>query len=254
MRLNPLKVLFYSIIVMVLVFSLVSHAGAAPIAVPDVNLEVGPSDDPEEVVGTLQLLILLTVLTLVPAFLVMMTSFTRIVVVLSFLRNALATQQTPPNQVLIGLALFLTFFTRAPVFEEIKTQSIDPYLARQITQEEAMSTGAAPLREFMLKQTREKDLALFVKMSGMERPQNKDQVPMHVLIPAFAISELKIAFEMGFLIYVPFLIIDMVVASTLMSMGMFMVPPIMVSLPFKLLLFVMVDGWYLVIKSLLESF
>lgn len=254
MRLNPLKVLFYSIIVMVLVFSLVSHAGAAPIAVPDVNLEVGPSDDPEEVVGTLQLLILLTVLTLVPAFLVMMTSFTRIVVVLSFLRNALATQQTPPNQVLIGLALFLTFFTMAPVFEEIKTQSIDPYLARQITQEEAMSTGAAPLREFMLKQTREKDLALFVKMSGMERPQNKDQVPMHVLIPAFAISELKIAFEMGFLIYVPFLIIDMVVASTLMSMGMFMVPPIMVSLPFKLLLFVMVDGWYLVIKSLLESF
>jgi len=253
-RLNPLKVLFYSIIVMVLVFSLVSHAGAAPIAVPDVNLEVGPSDDPEEVVGTLQLLILLTVLTLVPAFLVMMTSFTRIVVVLSFLRNALATQQTPPNQVLIGLALFLTFFTMAPVFEEIKTQSIDPYLARQITQEEAMSTGAAPLREFMLKQTREKDLALFVKMSGMERPQNKDQVPMHVLIPAFAISELKIAFEMGFLIYVPFLIIDMVVASTLMSMGMFMVPPIMVSLPFKLLLFVMVDGWYLVIKSLLESF
>lgn len=254
MRLNPLKVLFYSIIVMVLVFSLVSHAGAAPIAVPDVNLEVGPSDDPEEVVGTLQLLILLTVLTLVPAFLVMMTSFTRIVVVLSFLRNALATQQTPPNQVLIGLALFLTFFTMAPVFEEIKTQSIDPFLARQITQEEAMSTGAAPLREFMLKQTREKDLALFVKMSGMERPQNKDQVPMHVLIPAFAISELKIAFEMGFLIYVPFLIIDMVVASTLMSMGMFMVPPIMVSLPFKLLLFVMVDGWYLVIKSLLESF
>lgn len=254
MRINLLKVLVYSIIAMIFVLSLVSHAGAAPIPVPDINLEVGQSDNPEQVVGTLQLLILLTVLTLVPAFLVMMTSFTRIVVVLSFLRNALATQQTPPNQVLIGLALFLTFFTMAPVFQEIKTQSIDPYLSRQITQEEAMNTGAAPLREFMLKQTREKDLALFVKMSGMERPQNKDQVPMHVLIPAFIISELKVAFEMGFLIYVPFLIIDMVVASTLMSMGMFMVPPIMVSLPFKLLLFVMVDGWHLVIKSLLESF
>ena len=227
---------------------------AAPLTVPEVNINLGQSDSPEAMVGTLQLLILLTVLTLVPAFLVMMTSFTRIVVVLSFLRNALATQQTPPNQVLIGLALFLTFFTMAPVFQDIKAEAVDPYLAQTITQEQAWERGSVPLKDFMLKQTREKDLALFVKMADMERPNNKNEVPMHVLIPAFTISELKVAFEMGFLIYVPFLIIDMVVASTLMSMGMFMVPPIMISLPFKILLFVMVDGWHLVIKSLLESF
>lgn len=227
---------------------------AAPITVPDVNINLGQSDNPEAVVGTLQILILLTVLTLVPAILVMMTSFTRIVVVLSFLRNALATQQTPPNQVLIGLAIFLTFFTMSPVFQDIKTEAIDPYLAQTITQEQALETGAAPLKDFMLKQTREKDLALFINMADMKRPNNKSEVPMHVLIPAFTISELKFAFEMGFLIYVPFLIVDMVVASTLMSMGMFMVPPIMISLPFKILLFVMVDGWHLVIKSLLESF
>lgn len=227
---------------------------AAPITVPEVNVNLGQSDNPQEVVGTLQILILLTVLTLVPAFLVMMTSFTRIVVVLSFLRNALATQQTPPNQVLIGLALFLTFFTMAPVFQDIKTEAVDPYLARTITQEQALETASVPLKNFMLEQTREKDLALFVKMSHMARPKNKNDIPMHVLVPAFTISELTTAFEMGFLIYVPFLIIDMVVASTLMSMGMFMVPPIMISLPFKILLFVMVDGWYLVVKSLLESF
>lgn len=246
-----LMILFIAVI---LVFLLVSHALAAPVTVPNVNIQVGQSDNPEEVVGTLRLLILLTVLTLVPAFLVMMTSFTRIVVVLSFLRSALATQQTPPNQVLIGLALFLTFFTMAPVFQQVKTEAVDPYLAQQITQEQAISVGTKPFKEFMLNQTREKDLALFVKMSGMERPKNRDEVPMHVLIPAFTISELKIAFEMGFLIYIPFLIVDLVVASTLMSMGMFMVPPIMISLPFKLLLFVMVDGWHLVVKSLLESF
>ena len=230
------------------------EAGAQPITVPDINLEVGQTENPQQVVGTLQILVLLTILTLAPAFLVMMTSFTRIVVVLSFLRNALATQQTPPNQVLIGLALFLTFFTMAPVFQDIKTEAIDPYLAQEITQEEAFESGSAPLKDFMLSQTREKDLALFVRMADMPRPQNEDEIPMHVLIPAFAISELRVAFEMGFLLYVPFLIIDMVVASTLMSMGMFMVPPIMISLPFKILLFVMVDGWHLVVKSLLESF
>lgn len=229
-------------------------ASADPITVPDINFDMEQSDSPQEVVGTLQILILLTILTLVPAFLVLMTSFTRIVVVLSFLRNALATQQTPPNQVLVGLALFLTFFTMAPVFQDIKTNAVDPYLAQEISQEQALKVGSAPLKEFMLRQTREKDLALFVKMADMPRPKNKDEVPMHVLVPAFTISELRIAFEMGFLIYVPFLIVDMVVASTLMSMGMFMVPPIMISLPFKILLFVMVDGWHLVVKSLLESF
>lgn len=226
---------------------------AQPAPVPGIDLRVYPADSPAEVVDTVKLLVLLTVLSLVPAFLVLLTSFTRIVVVLSFVRNALATQQIPPNQVLIGLALFLTVFTMAPVYDQIKTQAIDPYLAESITQEEALRRGAVPLREFMLRQTREKDVALFVNMAGIY-PETRDDIPMRILIPAFVISELRTAFEMGFLICIPFLIIDIVVASTLMSMGMFMVPPIMISLPFKILLFVMVDGWYLVVRSLLESF
>jgi len=244
------------IAVLVIVFSLffVSKANGQPVPVPDINLEIGQSENPEDVIGAVQILVILTILALVPAFLVMMTSFTRIIVVLAFVRQALATQQTPPNQILIGLALFLTFFTMAPVFQEIRVEAVNPYLAGEITQEQALEIGSQPLKDFMFKQTREKDLALFVKMSQMDRPVNKNDIPMHVLIPAFVISELKTAFQMGFLIFVPFLIIDMVVASTLMSMGMFMVPPIMISLPFKILLFVLVDGWYLVVKSLLESF
>jgi len=239
-------------VLMVLFFAV--PAKGQPIPIPDINVEIGQSDSPQDVVGALQILILLTVLSLVPAFLVMLTSFTRIVVVLSFVRQALAVQQIPPNQVLIGLALFLTFFTMAPVFQDIKSEAVDPYLEGAITQEQAFEAGAEPLRDFMFKHTREKDLALFVRMSGMDRPENRDDIPMRVLIPSFIISELKTAFEMGFLIFIPFLIIDIVVASTLMSMGMFMVPPIMISLPFKILLFVLVDGWHLVVKSLLESF
>lgn len=227
---------------------------AQPIPVPSIDLNIDQSDSPQEVVDTLRLLVVLTILTLAPAILVLMTSFTRIIVVLSFVRNALSTQQTPPNQVLIGLALFMTFFIMTPVYQEIKTQAIDPYLAETISQEEALARASKPLKEFMFKQTREKDLALFVNMADMERPQNKEDIPLSVLVPAFVISELKTAFQMGFLIFVPFLVIDMVVASTLMSMGMFMLPPVMISLPFKILLFVMVDGWHLVVKSLLESF
>ncbi len=231
-----------------------SRTGAQPLPIPNLNLDVGTSSEPEQVVGSIQLLLLLTVLTLVPAILALMTSFTRIVIVLSFIRNALATQQTPPNQVLIGLAIFLTFFVMAPVYSQINEAAIQPYLSGEIEQDEALAIGAAPLREFMFSQTREKDLALFVNISGAERPRTKDDVAMHVLVPAFVISELKTAFQMGFMIFIPFIIIDMVVASTLMSMGMFMLPPVMISLPFKLLLFVMVDGWHLVVKSLVESF
>ncbi|MDK2985143.1 MAG: flagellar biosynthesis protein FliP [Clostridia bacterium] len=250
---NNGRLQFFAIIFfMLLLFIFAMPALAEPL--PSIDLQVNPTDNPEEVVDSLKLLTLLTVLAMAPAILIMMTSFTRIVVVLSFVRNALATQQTPPNQVLIGLALFLTFFTMAPVYGEIKTEAIDPYLAGEITQEAALSQAAIPLKDFMLKQTREKDLALFIKMSETERPDNKDNLPLHVLIPAFMISELKTAFQMGFLIYIPFLVIDMVVASTLMSMGMFMVPPIIISLPFKILLFVMTDGWFLVVKSLLESY
>jgi flagellar biosynthetic protein FliP len=230
-----------------------SSAWAEPVF-PSLSLEIGGAERPQEVVGTLQLLFILTVLSLVPAILVLMTSFTRIIIVLSFVRSAVTAQQIPPNQVLIGLALFLTFFIMAPVYQEIKVEALDPYLNQQITFQEALVLAEKPLREFMLRQTREKDLALFVNLSQGPRPQSKEDVPITTLIPAFVISELKTAFQMGFLIYVPFLVIDMVVASTLMSMGMFMVPPVMISLPFKLLLFVMVDGWYLVVKSLVESF
>lgn len=238
----------------VLLVLLPGRAAAALLPLPNLNINLGTATEPQEVVGSLQLLLLLTVLTLVPAILVLMTSFTRIVVVLSFLRSALATQQVPPNQVLIGLALLLTIFIMSPVYRQINTTAIEPYLQEEITQEEALKLGAEPLREFMFRYTREKDLALFINIAQAERPQTRQDVPLNVLIPAFVISELKTAFQMGFMLFIPFLIVDMVVASTLMSMGMFMLPPVMVSLPFKLLLFVMVDGWHLVIKSVVESF
>ncbi|WP_439950898.1 flagellar type III secretion system pore protein FliP [Desulfolucanica intricata] len=248
------KQLYLTLTIALLMVLLPRQVWAQPVPIPDIDLSIGQSENPTEVVDSVKLLVLLTLLSLVPAILLMMTSFTRIVIVLSFLRNALGTQQTPPNQVLIGLALFLTIFIMAPVYNDLNEQAIKPYLANQITQEEAQVRAAKPLREFMLDQTREKDLALFINLAKMDKPQNREEVPLRVVIPSFIISELKTAFEMGFLLYIPFLVIDMVVASTLMSMGMFMLPPVMISLPFKLLLFVMVDGWYLVVKSLLESF
>jgi len=227
-----------------------------PVQIPEVNLQIGGEgdEDPESLVGFLQLLLIIALLTLAPAFVILTTSFTRIVIVLSFTRNAMATQQIPPNQVLIGLALFLTFFVMQPALLEINETAVQPYIEGEIDQETALELGAEPLRDFMYYHTRENDLALFVDMSGMEQPETQDDVPLHVLVPAFVISELKTAFQMGFMLYVPFLIIDMVVASTLMSMGMFMLPPVIVSMPFKLLLFILVDGWHLVVRSLLESF
>ncbi|NMA91949.1 MAG: flagellar type III secretion system pore protein FliP [Firmicutes bacterium] len=222
---------------------------------PEMELHLGGGEGtPEGMVGTLKLLIFLAALSLAPAFVVLMTSFTRIVIVLSFVRSALATHQIPPSQVLIGLALFMTVFVMYPVWEQVNEGAIQPYLAEEITWEEAWEEAKAPMADFMLYQTREKDLALFVNISGMEPPQDRHAVPMHVLVPSFVISELKTAFQMGFILFIPFLVIDMVVASTLMSMGMFMLPPVIISLPFKILLFVLVDGWHLVVKSLLESF
>nr|WP_238457706.1 flagellar type III secretion system pore protein FliP [Desulforamulus ferrireducens] len=236
-------------------FLLPAGVAAEPlIPIPNINLNVETASEPQQVVDSVKLLVFLTLLSLVPAFLMMLTSFTRIVVVLSFLRNALGTQQTPPNQVLIGLALFLTIFIMSPVYREINQNAIQPYLANQLTYEQATDEAIGPLREFMSRQTREKDLALFLNIAKMDKPRNINEVPMSVMVPAFVISELKTAFQIGFIIFVPFLVIDMVVASILMSMGMFMLPPVMVALPFKLLLFVMVDGWYLVVKSLVESF
>jgi flagellar biosynthetic protein FliP len=222
--------------------------------IPGIDLKISNTDNPQQVVDSLKLLTILTVLSIAPAILIMMTSFTRITIVLSFVRNALGTQQIPPNQVLIGLALLLTFFTMAPIFQDINKDAITPYLAGQMDQTEAMDKAASPLRNFMMKQTREKDLTLFINMSKSNQPVNQDAVPLSILIPAFTISELKTAFEMGFYIFLPFLVIDIVVASTLMSMGMFMISPVMISLPFKILLFVMADGWFLITKSLLESY
>jgi len=226
----------------------------AQTAIPKINLSMDTAKSPEEVSTSLQILLLLTVLSLAPALLIMVTSFTRVIIVLSFARSALGTQQVPPNPVLIGLALFLTFFTMAPVWQQVNSQALQPYMRRQISFEEGVDRASVPVRRFMFRQTREKDLALFVHLAGMENPQSEEDVPTSVLIPAFIISELKTAFAMGFVIFIPFLIIDMVVGVTLMSMGMMMLPPVLISLPFKILLFVLVDGWHLIARSLVMSF
>ncbi|MDX9871938.1 MAG: flagellar type III secretion system pore protein FliP [Clostridia bacterium] len=244
-------------ILLLLVFVLLFWAvdvSAAPLALPRIGLDVSSSENPEDVALSLQIIALLTVLSLAPAMLILMTCFTRIIVVLSFLRSALATQQMPPNQVLIGLSLFLTFFIMAPIWSEVNQNALQPYLNSEITQEEALEKGLAPLREFMFNQTREKDLALFVNLSDLPRPDTTEDIPTSTLIPAFAISELTTAFQIGFIIYIPFIVIDMVVASTLMSMGMLMLPPMMISMPFKLLLFILVDGWNLLVQTLVASF
>lgn len=213
------------------------------------------ADTPEETALTLQVILLLTVIALAPSILIMLTSFTRTIIVLSFVRNGLGTQQVPPTQVLIGLALFITVFVMAPVFSQINQQAVQPYLNQEISTQEAFERAEAPLREFMLRQTREKDLALFVHHANLGHEINTlEDVPTYVIVPSFIISELKTAFQMGFVIFLPFLVIDMIVASTLMSMGMMMLPPILISLPFKVLIFVMVDGWNIVINSILTGF
>ena len=227
---------------------------AAPLPIPSINIGVADSTKPAEVATSVKVLILFTVLSLAPSILMMTTSFTRIIIVLSFLRQALGTQQAPPNQVIVGLALFLTFFVMSPVITKVNSDAFQPFLAGQITQDEAWEKGTAPLKTFMLANTREKDLSVMVGLSKMPRPANAGEIGMTVLTPAFVLSELRMAFQMGFLIYLPFLVIDMVVASVLMSMGMMMLPPIMIALPFKLMLFVLVDGWNLVVGSLIKSF
>lgn len=246
------KILF-GVTMLILAMSPVA-AAQETVKIPNVTISLGSAGDSSQLVTGIQILLLLTVLSTAPALLMMVTSFTRVVVVLSFVRRAIGTQTTPPNQVLIALSLFLTVFIMSPVWQSMNRNALQPYMAKQIGQGEAFQRAMAPLRSFMLAQTREKDLSLFVEMAKMERPRTPADIPTHVLIPAFAISELRTSFEIGFLIYVPFLILDMVIASVLMSMGMMMLPPIVISLPFKLLLFVLVDGWYLVVGSLVKSF
>jgi len=221
---------------------------------PTVKFGLTNSNNPDDVVNTIKIVGLLTILTLAPAILIMMTSFTRIVVVLSFLRQALGTHQLPPNQLIIGLALFLTFFVMAPVWKVVNKEAVKPYLSKQLNQDQALEKALTPVRKFMFAQTRNEDLMLFLDLTNTAKPRSKKEVSTLLLIPAFMISELKTAFQIGFLLYIPFLILDMVVASVLMAMGMMMLPPVIISLPFKVMLFVLVDGWQLVVGSLVKSF
>ncbi|WP_110929427.1 flagellar type III secretion system pore protein FliP [Bacillus massiliglaciei] len=217
-------------------------------------MEFFNNSDPSNVSASVKLFLLLTVLSLAPSILILMTCFTRIIIVLSFVRTSLATQQMPPNQVLIGLALFMSFFIMAPTFQEVNKTALTPLFEEKINLEEAYEKAAVPFKDFMSQHTRQKDLALFLNYAGMDKPETVQDIPLTALVPAYAISEIKTAFQIGFMIFIPFLVIDMIVASVLMSMGMMMLPPVMISLPFKILLFVLVDGWYLVVKSLLQSF
>jgi flagellar biosynthetic protein FliP len=224
------------------------------VVVPGIHLNLDDADAPRQVSGILKIVFVLTVLSIVPGILLLTTSFTRLVVVLSFLRHAIGIQTSPPNQVIVGLALFLTVFIMKPVWQNVYTQAIEPYQAHKITGEEFLDRGTKPIKDFMLKQTRQQDLALFVSFTQKEKPKNAESLSLATVIPAFAISELKTAFQIGFVLYIPFIILDMVVSSILLSMGMMMLPPAMISLPFKLMLFVLVDGWNLLINSLVKSF
>lgn len=224
------------------------------VPIPAIKIIVGEAKDTGEVSPLLQFLFLLTVLSLAPAILIMMTSFTRLIVVFSFLRQAIGTPQMPPNQVMMGLALFLTFFIMTPVWHNIHENALVPYMDKKISQPQAIDEALKPVRKFMFKQTREKDLALFIRLAKAPIPKNMEEIPTTILLPAFMISELKTAFQIAFLLYIPFLVIDMVVSSVLLSIGMIMLPPLMVSLPLKLLLFVLVDGWYLIVGSMVKSF
>lgn len=225
----------------------------APLTLPNLDVNVGTADTPQEISSTIQVVLMLSVLSMAPSILLMMTCFTRIIIIFSFLRKALSLQTTPPNQVLIGLALFLTFFVMAPTFTEVNEKAYKPLSKGEITLEVAYDNAMKPMREFMFRQVRSKDLALFVKLAETETPENLESVPDKALIPAFIISELRTGFEVGFLLFIPFIVIDMVVASTLMALGMMMLPPVMISLPFKILLFILIDGWNLMVRAILAG-
>jgi len=245
-------VLFGALMLVLLLGGSVWAAGGLP--VPRISLGLGEAKGPEELSSALQVMLLLTVLALAPSLLIMVTCFSRIIIVLGLLRQALGTPQMPPTQVLAGLALFLTAFVMTPVVTEVRDRAYTPYMARKISQEEAVVRGLEPIRQFMFRQTREQDLALMIHLAKAERPKTRADVGTHILIPAFIISELKSGFQMGFVLFLPFIVIDFVVSSVLLSMGMLFLPPTMIALPFKLLLFVLADGWHLVVRSLVASF
>jgi len=249
---NYFKFILFTLTISVVLITLTSIELNAQ-SVPKITIGIEESDEPEDVSLTLQILALMTVLSLAPSILIMMTSFTRIIIVFHFLRQALGTQQMPPNQLLLGLALFLTMFIMTPVWTEVNETALKPYLAKEMNYKEALEKGMKPVRNFMYSQTREKDLALFLNISKAPKPNNITELPNKILIPSFIISELRKGFQIGFILYIPLLVLDLVVASVLMSMGMMMLPPVMISLPFKILLFVLVDGWNLVIGSLMTG-
>lgn len=246
------------LLIILFVFCTIPVNAAPEYQIPKIGVDIGPAEQPQEAAATVQIILLLTILSIAPAILVMMTSFTRIIIILSFLRSALGTQQMPPNQVLIGFAMFLTFFIMSPVLIRINDESFQPFMKGQMNQQTALSKAEVPIKEFMLKQIRsDKDLLLFINIAKMDATKyrnNKMSLPLTVVVPAFMINELKIAFQVGFLLFIPFLIIDMIVSSTLMAMGMMMLPPSMISLPFKILLFIMVDGWNLITQAVVMGF
>jgi len=239
--------------ILFLIFSFASILGAEAVNIPTMNFSLSAPDTPQQLVSSLNVLVLLTLLVLAPGLILVMTTFTRFVIVFGFLRQALGTQQVPPTQVLISLAMILTFFVMEPVGTKAYHDGIKPYIEESIGYEEAFDKSVLPFKNFMVRNTREKDLALFFRIRKMENPQSIAEVPLSIIIPAFVISELKTAFEIGFLLFLPFLVIDMVVASILMSMGMMMLPPVMISLPFKILIFVLIDGWSLIVGNLVAS-
>lgn len=251
---NRLKIRVIILLSIVLLISVNAMAQDKTLPFPKVTVDIGKAAKPEDVSVTLQILFLMTILSLAPALLILTTAFTRIIIVFHFLKQAMGTPQMPPSQVMVGLAMFLTFFVMAPSWNKVNEIAVQPYLNNKISMQEAYDKGIVPLREFMFKQTREEDLALFVKMTNGEKPKSRDEISTTALIPAFAISELRTGFQIGFVLFVPFIIIDMVISSILMSMGMMMLPPMLISLPFKVLLFILVDGWNLIVKSLVASF
>jgi len=255
MNYNKIQLMLIIIVIIVMPFPTFAATTEAPtIPIPRLQIGLIPADNPQDVSLSLQILALMTILSLVPAILLMVTSFTRVIIVLGFVQRAVGLQQTPPQQVISGLALFLTLFIMMPTWSNIYDNALAPYLAGNISSSEAWDETVKPIRSFMQKHTREAELSLMVSAAKMEQPRNFNDIPTRVLIPAFMLSELKTAFQMGILIFIPFIVIDLIVASILLAMGMMMLPPMMISLPFKLILFVMADGWNLVVLSLLKSF
>ncbi len=251
---NLLTISLFAIILMILSPESIEAQQNPAIPLPKIGINVGTADNPKDVSSTLQILLLLTILSLAPSIMIMTTSYLRIIIVFHFLRNALGTMQMPPNQLLAGIALFITFFIMTPTWSRVNNDALKPYMDGKMSLDSAYNKGVEPLREFMFRNVRDEDLELFVSLSGMNRPQTRTDLPTHVLIPAFVLSELRAGFVIGFFLFIPFLIVDMIVSSILMSMGMMMLPPMLVSLPFKILLFVLVDGWNLIVSSLIRSF